>query len=250
MKRAIVLAGGKGTRLHPYTVVFPKPMLPIGGAPILDTILRQLHHFGFDRVTLSLGYMAGLVQSYFEGEVADGIPTLDYYVEKKPLGTSGPVKAIEPEDEDFLVMNGDILSTLNLADLYDFHQRSGAILTLAVRKADYQLPLGIIEFDDDGTVREFREKPTVTHFDNVGIYIYNRRVLSYMKPDERCDVNFLVKDLIAAGEKVAAFHSQEPYYWIDIGRHGDFDKATEEFDKIREAFPFLNRPRGSEGAHF
>jgi NDP-mannose synthase len=239
VRQAIVLAGGKGTRLKPYTVVFPKPMLPIGGVPILETILRQLSFFGFQKVTLSLGYMAALVQSYFDGTNIPGMPTIDYYVESKPLGTSGPVRAIDPDADDFLAMNGDILSTLNLRDLYDFHVASGSILTLAVRQADFRLPLGVVEFDEAGVVRRFIEKPTVSHFDNVGIYIYNRRALSYIPQNERCDVNDLVNDLVGHGEKVSAYRSGEPYYWIDIGQHGDFEKANEEFDKVRHAFPFL-----------
>ena len=239
MRKAIVLAGGLGTRLRPYTVVFPKPMLPIGGRPILETILRQLHHYGFSNATLSLGYMSGVVQSYFEGSDVKGIPILEYFVEKIPLGTAGPVKAIDPKEENFLVMNGDILTTLDLDSLFDYHVASGALLTLAVRKADYQLPLGIIEFDADGMVKEFKEKPTVSHFDNVGIYVYSRKVLSHMRPGLRCDVNDLVNQLIKEGERVAAFRSEEPYYWIDIGRHGDYETANEEFDKVRDAFPFL-----------
>lgn len=239
-KRAIVLAGGQGTRLRPYTVVFPKPMLPIGGIPILETIVRQLAHFGFGHVTLSLGYMSSLVQSYFEADNSAGLPKIDYFVEKTPLGTAGPVGAIHPEADNFLVMNGDILSTLDLAKLYAHHEATESALTLAVRHAEFQLPLGIIEFDENGVVSDFREKPTVKHFDNLGIYIYNRRVLPFVPPGERCDVNILVKDLISRGEKVSVFQSEEPYYWIDVGRHGDFEKATEEFDKIKEAFPFLH----------
>lgn len=240
MRRAIVLAGGKGTRLRPYTVVFPKPMLPIGGIPILETILRQLSYFGFDHVTLSLGYMAGLIQSYFEGSSATWLPSLSYFVEHTPLGTAGPTKAICPEEENFLVMNGDILSTLDLAEMYDHHVSNQAALTLGVRKADYQLPLGVIDFDENARVTGFREKPTVSYFDNVGIYIYSQRALGYMTSGERCDVNELVHELIDNGETVTAFQSDEPYYWIDVGRHGDYERANEEFDKIRSAFPFLS----------
>lgn len=183
--------------------------------------------------------MAGLVQSYFSGEVLAGIPTLDYFTETTPLGTAGPVKAIGISGENVLAMNGDILSTLNLRDMWEFHRESGATLTLAVRQANFQLPLGVIEFDEDGTVTDFREKPTVSHFDNVGIYVYNRRALDFIPAGTRCDVNVLVHDLIRAGEKVAAFRSEEPYYWIDIGQHGDFERANEEFGRITEAFPFL-----------
>ncbi len=239
MKRAVILAGGKGTRLRPYTVVFPKPLLPIGDKPILETILRQLYYFGFTNATLSLGYMSDLIQSYFEGANLDNIPELEYYTEEKPLGTSGSIKAINPDEENFLVMNGDILSTLDLKELFEFHVKSSAIMTLAVRKANFQLPLGIIEFDDQGLVKKFKEKPLIEHYDNVGIYIYNKKVLSYMDSEKRCDVNDLVNTLIKNGEKVAAFRSQPQYYWIDIGRHGDYETANEEFSKIKDAFPFL-----------
>jgi len=240
MRRAIVLAGGKGTRLKPYTVVFPKPMLPIGGKPILETILRQLSYFNFGKVTLSLGYMPEIIQTYFEAiDSKERLPLLDYFIEDKELGTAGPVKAIDPEENDFLVMNGDILSTLNLKALFDFHVTSGAILTLAVRHKEYQLPLGVIEFDDDGNISAFKEKPIVSYFDNLGIYIYNHKVLKYIENGARCDVNDLVNLLIKKGEKVAAYQSEDPYYWIDIGRHGDYELANEEFEKISEQFVFL-----------
>lgn len=242
-RHAIVLAGGKGTRLRPYTVVFPKPLLPIGGIPILETILRQLLHFGFSRATLSLGYMAGVIRSYFEGGVEAPLPNLSYFTETIPLGTSGSIRAIAPADDNFLVMNGDVLSTLDLGRLYGYHVENGAALTLAVRKAEHRLPLGVIEIDGDNVVTGFREKPVVTHLDNLGIYVYSRRVLEFMREGERCDVNDLVLDLIQQGQKVMAFVSEEPYYWIDIGQHGDFEKANEEFDHLKKAFPFLERSK-------
>lgn len=240
MRRAIILAGGKGTRLRPYTVVFPKPMLPIGGMPILEIILRQLSFYDFGKATLSLGYMPAIIQTYFEAlESKKGLPSLNFYIELKALGTAGPVKAIAPEEENFLVMNGDVLSTLNLKALFDFHEANESALTLAVRHMEYQLPLGVIEFDDNGNLTAFREKPVVSYFDNLGIYIYSRRVLPYIADETRCDVNDLVNLLIEKGEKVTAYQSEDPYYWIDIGRHGDYEQANDEFDKISNHFTFL-----------
>jgi NDP-mannose synthase len=239
--RAIVLAGGKGTRLKPYSLVFPKPMLPIGGIPILETILRQLKYFGFEQTTISLGYMPGIIRSYFNEIVGDeGIPELDYFVEKTPLGTAGPIKLIEKAEDNFLVMNGDILSTLDLKALYNYHIENEAALTLAVRSTKFTVPLGVIEFDGNNQITEFKEKPSFQYFDNIGIYVYNKSITKYIDSDTNFGVNTLVERLISNQERVMAFFSKEPYYWIDIGQHGDYDKANEEFDKIRNEFGFLN----------
>jgi NDP-mannose synthase len=238
--RAIVLAGGKGTRLKPYSLVFPKPMLPIGGIPILETILRQLKFFGFDQTTISLGYMPGIIRSYFseiEGDI--GLPKLDYFVEKIPLGTAGPIRLIKQKEENFLVMNGDVLSTLDLRALYNYHIENDAALTLAVRSTKFTVPLGVIEFDESYQITDFKEKPSFQYFDNIGIYVYNKSITTFIDKDTNFGVNTLVERLLADHQRVMAFFSKEPYYWIDIGQHGDYDKANEEFDKIRKKFDFL-----------
>ena len=239
-RRAVILAGGKGTRLLPYTIVVPKPMLPIGEIPIIEIISRQLNYYGFDELTISLGHLSGMIKLYLEGKSeTDGLPHFDFYQEDIALGTSGPLKAISPREEHFFAINGDILTTLNMREMYEKHILENATLTIGVRLTQYQLPLGSIEVDGNSQVTGFKEKPTVTHLDNIGAYVYSRKALDYIQPDEKIDVNILVERLLAAGEKVLAYRSDGPYFWIDIGTHADYEKANKEFEEIRKLMPFL-----------
>jgi NDP-sugar pyrophosphorylase family protein len=239
--RAVILAGGKGTRLLPYTIVVPKPMLPIGEIPIIEIISRQLNFYGFDRVVVSLGHLSGMIKLYLEGKPQEfGLPHFDYFEEDSALGTSGPLKAINPAEEHFLAINGDILTTLNMREMYDKHVLENATLTIGVRQTNYQLPLGSIEIDESSQVIAFKEKPTVTHLDNIGAYVYSKRALKFIEPNEKIDVNILVERLLAAGEKVLAYRSDGPYFWIDIGTHADYEKANIEFEELRKLMPFLD----------
>lgn len=240
MAKAIILAGGKGTRLLPYTIVIPKPMLPIGEIPVIEIISRQLKFHGFDQVVISLGHLSGVIKLFLESKSGDpGFPDFDFYTEQEALGTSGSIKAIGLDDEDFLVINGDILTTLNLQEMFEMHKKRGAVLTIGTRKTEYQLPLGSLKLDEEGCVTDFDEKPTLEFIDNVGAYVYSRKVLNYINTDERIDVNVLVKRLLGDKQKVLAFLSEGPYFWIDIGTHADYEKANNEFHKIQNQFPFL-----------
>ena len=240
MAKAIILAGGKGTRLLPYTIVVPKPMLPIGDIPIIEIISRQLKFYGFDEVVISLGHLSGVIKFFLESKTGDpGLPLFSYYTEHKALGTSGSIKAIDLEEEDFLVINGDILTTLNMREMLDAHRSRGALFTIGTRKTEYQLPLGSITLNDEGYVTEFAEKPTFEFMDNIGAYVYSKKVLEYIGPDEQIDVNILVQRLLSDHQKVLAYRSDGPYFWIDIGTHADYEKANNEFHKIEDQFPFL-----------
>lgn len=238
--RAVILAGGKGTRLLPYTIVVPKPMLPIGEIPIIEIISRQLKYYGFEEITVSLGHLSGMIRLYLEGKSGDeGLPHFDFFQEEFPLGTSGPLKAIFPEEENFLAINGDILTTLNMREMYKKHISEMATLTIGVRQTNYTLPLGSIEIDENSHITAFKEKPTVTHLDNIGAYVYSKKALEYIDSGEKIDVNILVERLLLAGEKVLAYRSDGPYFWIDIGTHADYEKANKEFEEIRKLMPFL-----------
>ena len=239
-RQAIILAGGKGTRLLPYTIVIPKPMLPIGDIPIIEIISRQLKFYNFNNVTISLGYHAEMIRHFLAEKITDqGLPKFDFFVEDIPLGTSGPVKAISPLSENFLVINGDILSTINLDELFREHCESSAALTIAIRQTDYKLPLGSIEIDHENNVVGFKEKPTLRFLDNIGAYVYNRKVLDYINEGEHIDVNTLTNRLITRGEKVSVFRSDGLYFWIDIGTHADYEKANHEFLRVSDKMPFL-----------
>jgi NDP-sugar pyrophosphorylase family protein len=240
MDQAIILAGGKGTRLLPYTIVIPKPMLPVGEIPIIEVIARQLNFYGFGEVTISLGYRSEIIQIFLESKKNQkDFPRFKFFKEDIALGTSGSVKAINPATENFLVINGDILTTLNMREMFNKHIAENACLTVGVRLTDYKLPLGSITVDDNSNIISFVEKPSVTHLDNIGAYVYSKKVLTYINENEKIDVNILVQRLINAGEKVIAFRSDGPYYWIDIGTHADYEKANTDFATIRKSMLFL-----------
>lgn len=238
--QAIILAGGKGTRLLPYTIVVPKPMLPIGGIPVIEIISRQLFFHGFNLVTVSLGHLSEMIEIFLKSKSSESaLPQFNFFREDVELGTSGPIKAIQPNAESFFVVNGDILTSLNFRDMFNFHIENNAALTLGVRKTQYQIPLGSISVDNSNRVIDFVEKPISEHLDNIGAYVYSSKVLGYMKKNEKIDVNILIHRLLQAGEKVLAYRSDGPYYWVDIGTHADYEKANNEFSEILNQMPFL-----------
>ena len=240
MSQAVILAGGKGTRLLPYTIVVPKPMLPIGDISIIEIISRQLKYYGFYDVVVSLGHLSGVIELFLESKRSDpGLPTFKYFTEIEALGTSGSIRAINPSNQNFLVINGDILTTLDMRKMMTCHEEHSAVLTIGTRDTEYQLPLGSIEVNEEGYVTEFTEKPKYKLIDNIGAYIYSKKVLEYIAPNERIDVNVLVHRLLDNKEKVLAFKSDGPYFWIDIGTHADYERANNEFHLIQDQFPFL-----------
>ncbi len=235
--QAVIVAGGRGTRLAPYTMVFPKPMLPVGGQPIIETIVRQLAYYGFTDIIISLGYLGGLIKLYFEdkSKVPDGVE-IRYCFEDIPLGTAGAIGLIENLEDDFLVINGDILTTLDYRKFIEFHTSEESNLTIAVGKKEVTLSLGILDIDKDNNVLGIHEKPTYTYNDNMGIYIYNRKTLDYIERNKHLDLNVLVENMIAGNERVLAYKSDDSFYWIDIGKHADFEKANIEFESRKDEF--------------
>lgn len=232
--KAVILAGGKGTRLAPYTTVFPKPLVPLGHRPILEIILRQLVHYGFKEAVLSVGYLAELIQAYFQnGARPDGL-ALSYVKESKPLGTAGPLADIPGLDDTFLVMNGDVLTSLDFQSLIEHHRRSGAMLTIATHQKKVKVDLGVIETDAQDRVTGYLEKPETCHRVSMGIYVYQPEVLHYIEPDAYLDFPDLVNRLLQAGEKVVGCPVDA--YWLDIGRHDDYAKAQEEFEQHQDRF--------------
>jgi NDP-sugar pyrophosphorylase family protein len=231
--RAIVLAGGRGVRLRPYTSIFPKPLIPVGGRPVLDVVIRQLRHAGFNRVTLATGYLAELIEAYFGRGERHGL-TIDYHREDEPLGTVGALALIEDLTSPFLVMNGDILTDLNYRALLLDHVTSGAAATIATAERHVQVPLGVVQFGMPGTphqVTGWQEKPSLSYVASMGVYCFSPRALEVMTPGERLDVPELILRLVAAGETVHAWRSSD--YWLDIGHHDDYAVAAEEFERVQ-----------------
>ena len=234
MARAVVLAGGKGTRLRPYTTVLPKPLMPVGDRPILDIVVRQLKNSGFERITMATGYLAELIEVFFrDGENYD--ISIDYFREQEPLGTVGALSMIDGLDgSDFLVMNGDVLTDIDYAALLKEHTTSGAAATIATKTRDVQIQLGVLVFgdsEDRSRLTGYMEKPAVRYEASMGIYCFAPRVLEHIEKGEALDFPDLVLKLIAAGEEVRAYPTDG--YWLDIGRHDDYEAAQAEFEEVR-----------------
>ena len=234
MKRAVILAGGQGTRLRPYTTVLPKPLMPIGDRPVLDIIVRQLKAHGFERITVATGHLAELIEVFFRDGSAYGIP-IDYYREDEPLGTVGALALIDGlDDEDVLVMNGDVLTDIDYGALLARHHASDAAATIATKARQVQISLGVLRFGDDSDptrLTGYDEKPAIDYIASMGVYCFAPRALAFIEAGERIDFPDLVLRLIAAGETVRAWPSED--YWLDIGRHDDYEQAQEEFERVR-----------------
>lgn len=222
--RAIILAGGKGTRLAPYTTVFPKPLVPVGDMPILEIVVRQLSHFGVRRITMAVGHLSELIMAYFGDGVRYGVQ-IDYSREEQPLGTAGPLSLVKELDSTFLVMNGDLLTDLDFRGLMNDHLHSGAVATIAAHKHQHKINLGILELDEQNCVKEYIEKPTYTHPVSMGIYVFEPQVLKFIPQSIHFDLPDLIMGLLKAGLHVRA--SLFNGYWSDIGQHADYAYVTE-----------------------
>ncbi|MDP1822374.1 MAG: sugar phosphate nucleotidyltransferase [Archangium sp.] len=231
--RAIVLAGGKGTRLAPYTTVLPKPLMPIGDVPILEVVLRQLAHHRFTDVSLAVGYLAELLMAYCGDGSKFGV-RLDYSREAAPLGTAGPIALVSDLKETFMVMNGDLLTTIDYSKMLTAHREAGALVTVASYEKTVKIDLGVLELSAANEITDYIEKPTMKYAVSMGIYLFEPRVLSYIEKGVRLDLPDLVKRLMAAKEKVLAY--RHAGYWLDIGRHDDYQEAVREFEAHRSEF--------------
>ncbi len=239
--RALVLAGGRGTRLKPFTFAFPKPLVPVGDTPILDLIVQQLRASGVTDITMAVGHLAELIMAYFES-ARFGDVEITYCRETEPLGTAGPLSLMENVDERFLVLNGDILTSLDLADLVERHVRAGALATIASYAKEVTMDLGVLDVDDAGHLLRYREKPTQTYMVSMGIYVFEPRVLSFLRRGEHCDLPTLIGRILDSKEKLLVYPFRG--HWLDIGRPEDYARANESFDELRVQ---LLPPGGAEG---
>ncbi len=232
-KRAVILAGGKGTRLRPYTVVLPKPLMPIGDYPILEVIIRQLATNGFDRITLAVNHQAEIIKAFFGDGSKWGVD-IDYSMEDMPLGTMGPLKLIRDLPDDFLVMNGDILTDLDFAGFHDKHIENSRLFTISsflrVQNVDY----GVLKTDPNDCLVGFHEKPNDTYQVSMGIYMVNRRVLSQIVDGRTYGFDNLMHDLMRSNLPIHV--ERFSGYWLDIGRPDDYMQAIEEFESLKGVF--------------
>lgn len=239
-KRAIILAGGQGTRLKPYTTLFPKALVPLDEMPVLELVIRQLKYHGFTEITLAVGHLSELIEAFFGDGRKLGV-SITYAREDKPLGTAGPLKAMTDLPENFLVMNADIVSDINYRELFNFHCRAQQnqpanldqnLATIAVYRRTSKIDFGVLEFDSEThQIQNFIEKPMLEHSVSMGIYMFNRRVRDFIPEDTFFGFDSLMKTLIREEQSIRAY----PFngYWLDIGRVDDYETAVTDFQNMR-----------------
>jgi NDP-mannose synthase len=234
-EKVVILAGGKGTRLKPFTANFPKPLVPVGDMPILEILLRQLLRQGFSDVTLTVGHLADLVRAYFaQHKSFTRDMNIRFVDEESPTGTAGSLAHVPGLDGTFLVMNGDVLTNIDFTSLIEFHKNSGAILTIAVHRQHVKIDLGVLEMDDRGRLIDYIEKPERMYDVSMGIYVYEPEILKYIEKGTYLDFPTLVLHLLQEGMHVQAYRSDA--FWLDIGRPDDYAKAQEIFEREKERF--------------
>jgi NDP-sugar pyrophosphorylase family protein len=229
-KRAIILAGGKGTRLRPYTVVLPKPLMPISDYSILEIIIRQLAHYGFDKITMAVNHQAEIIKAFFGDGSKWGVE-IDYSLEKKSLSTMAPLKLITDLPDDFLVMNGDILTDLNYRDFFERHVTNKNIFTISSYHRSHTMEYGVLETNKQNNLIGFTEKPKVDYQVSMGIYMVSKKALDFIPEDTKFGFDDLMLALLDKNlnPKVEKFSE----YWMDIGRPDDYMKAIEDFESMK-----------------
>lgn len=230
--QAVILAGGKGTRLKPYTTILPKPLMPINDMPILEIVIRQLKQNGFNRLVLTVGYLAELLEAYFGDGSKWGLK-ITYSREPRPLGTAGPLTLVENLDDSFLMMNGDILTDLRYQDLLGFHKSQRADITIATHSKELKIDLGILKVNENYEIYDYVEKPTLTHPVSMGIYVLQKEMVGLIPRNTSFDVPDLIKLAIKRNIRVMSYPFKG--YWRDIGRKDDYESVLEdcECEKVK-----------------
>jgi NDP-sugar pyrophosphorylase family protein len=232
-KRAVILAGGKGTRLQPYTVVLPKPLMPIGDYPILEVVIRQLIKHHFNHITLAVNHQAELIKAFF-GDGSKWNINIDYSLEDKTLNTMGPLKLINDLPENFLVMNGDILTDLDYTNLFNAHVNNKHLFTVSAFQREEKIDYGVLEVNNKNQLQNFQEKPSYHFLVSMGIYIINKKVLELIPEDRPYGFDHLMHRMLK--EKQPVNISIYEGYWLDIGRAADYHQAIEIFAKLKHRF--------------
>lgn len=233
VKRAIILAGGKGTRLKPFTISMPKPLVPVGELPILEIIIRQLVIYGFNHITITVNHMADLIVAYF-GDGSKWSVKIDYSLEHMPLSTMGPLKLIKDLPDNFLVMNGDVLTNINYSQFFENHCELHNSFTISSYVREEKSEYGVLELDDSNNLIGFKEKPSVIYNVSMGIYALNKEILDYIPENIAFGFDNLMLQLLDSHIKVSI--AKFTGYWLDIGRPGDYEIATEVFENNSTIF--------------
>lgn len=228
--KAVILAGGKGTRLKPYTTVIPKPLVPVGERAVLDILLSRLIEQGVDEIFICLNHFAEIIRAFFGDGSKYGV-RINYVLENEPLGTVGPIKLIDSLPNHFLVMNGDLLTDIDFKKLYDTHIKGNALLTVATYTRNSRVEFGVVDVNEEsGMITGFREKPQYSFSVSMGVYVMNNQVLSFVPNGVYFGFDDLMVKLLAENQSVRAY----PYegYWLDIGRPDDYEKANEDINHL------------------
>jgi NDP-sugar pyrophosphorylase family protein len=231
--QAVILAGGKGTRLRPFTNNIPKPLVPLDDAPILEYVLSQLKHHGFTDIILAVNHLAELIKA-FVGDGSKWGLNIRYANEEKPLGTAGPLAMIDGLEDDFLVMNGDLLTTLDYRAFHDYHCSEKNLCTIATYKRTVNIDFGVLHTDDKGQVTDYIEKPEYHFHVSAGMNMFNRHILEMIPANEKLDIPELVKKVMAMDKPVKTYTGD--YYWLDIGRISDYETAAEIIKQRKAEF--------------
>ncbi|MFQ5853123.1 MAG: sugar phosphate nucleotidyltransferase [Candidatus Binatia bacterium] len=229
--QAVILAGGRGTRLRPYTTVLPKPLMPIGDYPIAHIVVNQLKYDGITDITMAVGHLGELLMAYFGDGSKYGV-NIRYSKEDSPLGTAGPLAFIPGLDSTFLLMNGDVLTTLKYTKLIEYHRRKGAVATIAMQTRSIKIDLGVIHANAENELLDYIEKPTYDFLVSIGVYVFEPKVLDYIEAGESLDFPELVCRLLNSEERVVGYPHDG--YWLDIGRQDDYEKANAEFENRKQ----------------
>lgn len=224
-KRAIILAGGKGTRLKPYTVTLPKPLVPVGDRPILEIIINQLKRDGFDHITITVNHMADIIKAFFSDGSKWGIK-IDYTTETMALSTMGPLTLVHDLPDDFLVMNGDVLTNLNFGEFYEKHVGIKSLFTIGSFRRSDKIDYGLLHQNELGELIKFEEKPSYNFLVSMGVYMVNKRIIDFIPKDTFFGFDHLMYSLLEKHEKpiVHEFNG----FWLDIGRPSDYEQAVEK----------------------
>ncbi|MEW6411472.1 MAG: sugar phosphate nucleotidyltransferase [Candidatus Zixiibacteriota bacterium] len=220
--QAVILAGGKGTRLQPYTTEIPKPLVPLGGKPIIEILLGRMKKHGVTDVVISVNHLAHLIAAVLDDGKRLGL-NITYSLEDQPLSTVAPLKLIKRLDDNFIVANGDILTDLDFKTLYDYHLKNGAVLTVATHRRLNKIDYGVIKAGPDRMVTAFEEKPVYDFTVSMGVYVFSREVLKFVPDGEPFGFDHLMLKLLDQKQRIATY----PFdgYWMDIGRPDDYDQA-------------------------
>jgi NDP-sugar pyrophosphorylase family protein len=233
VNRAVILAGGKGTRLAPLTTVIPKPLVPLGDTSILEVVLRQLRYFGITHTTLAVGHLSHLIKAVL-GDGARFDLELTYTVEDTPLGTAGPLTLVPNLTDTFLVMNGDLLTDIDLQAMTRFHQEAHAVATVGLYSKKVRIDLGVLDVSESGDVLRYTEKPELAYEVSMGIYLFEPAVVRYIPSGQRFDLPSVITALVEDRQRVIGYRHQG--YWLDLGTPADYDAAVATFTAEPERF--------------